>query len=72
MFDKPIRFYDDDGTKVDLDLRPKPDLCISCSKDEDPSQEHLCAMNRFDQQDEDDFVCGEYTPKREDSDNTLG
>jgi len=63
MFDKPMRFYDDDGTQVDPDLIPKPSLCISCSKDKDPSQEHICAMNRLDQQGEDDFQCEEYTSK---------
>ena len=65
MSDKPMQFYDDDGNEVNPDLIAKPSLCTSCSKDEDPSQEHLCAMNRLDQQDEDDFLCGEYTPKQE-------
>ena len=65
MPDKPIRFYDDDGNEINPDLIAKPGLCTSCSKDEDPSQEHLCAMNRLDQQDEDNFRCGAYIPNQE-------
>jgi len=63
MFDNAMRFYTDDGTEVNPELIPKPSLCTSCSKDQDPSQEYLCAMNRLDQHDEDDFQCGEYASK---------
>ena len=65
MPDKPIRFFDDDGNEINPDLIAKPSLCISCSKDEDPSQEHFCVLNRNDQQDKEDFQCGTYTPKKE-------
>lgn len=56
-------YYDDDGNKLNPDLIIKPSLCLSCEHDNDPSQEVLCTLNRFDQQDEDDFKCGEYKPK---------
>ena len=54
--------YDDDGKKIDPDLIPKPSLCLSCSKDEDLSQEMLCLLNRADQQGADVFQCGAYEP----------
>ena len=63
MFEKDVRFFDDDGTEVNPDLIPKPSLCTSCRKDDDPSQIDLCDLNRFDQQGEDEFKCGEYCPK---------
>jgi len=66
MDENPIRFFDDDGTEVNADLIAKPSLCTSCAKDEDPAQEPLCTLNRFDQQGEEDFQCGAYVPKATD------
>ncbi len=66
MFEKPLRFFDDDGTEVNPDLIAKPSLCTSCIKDDDQAQHHLCDLNRFDQQGEDEFICGEYEPKQTD------
>ena len=63
MFEKPIRFFDDDGTEINPDLIAKPSLCTSCRNDDDPSQANLCDLNRFDQQDEEEFECGTYEPK---------
>jgi hypothetical protein len=63
MFEKPMRFFDDDGTEINSDLIAKPILCASCKKEDDPSQHHLCDLNRFDQQGEGEFECGEYEPK---------
>ena len=60
MEDKPIRFYDDDGTEVNPDLISKPSLCASCVKDDDPSEEPLCSLNRLDQQGEEEFRCDAY------------
>ncbi len=60
--DKP-RFFDDDGNEMHPDLIPKPSLCVSCAKDEDPKEEKLCNLNRLDQQGEADFECGAYQPK---------
>ena len=59
------KFYDDDGTEVNPDLIPKPDLCISCKKDELGSEEVLCDLNRMDQQGEEEFICEVYEPKDE-------
>ena len=55
-------FYLDDGTKVDPNLVDKPSLCISCRKNDDPSEEILCTLTRIDQQDEPEFICHAYSP----------
>jgi len=64
MTDKPIRFYDDDGTEINPDIIPDPSLCASCAKHDNGSEEPLCALNRWDQQGEDDFRCDAYVPKK--------
>ena len=33
MNDNHPKYFDDDGTEINPDLIPKPDLCISCKKD---------------------------------------
>ena len=58
-----FRFFDDDGTEITPDLVPKPGLCLSCIKDDDPREEVLCILTRHDQKDEDEFRCFAYTPK---------
>jgi len=50
-------FFDDDGTKVNPDLYPKPQLCHSCKKNNDPNEELLCSLTRLDQRDESEFKC---------------
>ena len=64
MNDSPMRFYDDDGTEVNPDLIAKPSLCTTCAKDDDPAEETLCTLNRFDQQGEEEFQCYAYVPKK--------
>ena len=64
MEDMPIRFYDDDGTEVNPDLIAKPSLCTSCAKDGDLSEDPLCALNRLDQQGEEEFRCDAYVAKK--------
>ena len=59
MDDRP-KFYDDDGTEVNPDLFPKPQLCLSCKKNDDPNEELLCNLNRLDQRDEEEFKCFAY------------
>ena len=60
------KFYHDDGTEVNPDLIPKPDLCISCKKDGlNANEDILCTLNRMDQLDEPEFKCGAYEPKEE-------
>ncbi len=45
-------YYDDDGEKLNHNHASKQDLCTSCRKDEEESEEILCNLNRFDQADE--------------------
>ena len=64
MNDNHPQFYDDDGTEVNPDLIPKPDLCISCKKDGLSSKEEvLCNLTRADQQGEAEFICEAYEQK---------
>lgn len=60
------RYLDDDGNELNPDLIPRPALCISCDKNDngDPEEEILCNLNRLDQQDEPEFRCDAYEPKR--------
>lgn len=53
-------YFDDDGNELNLDLLPKPNLCLSCKKNEDPNEEILCNLNRLDQRDESEFKCFAY------------
>lgn len=58
------KFYDDDGTEINPDLIPKPDLCITCRRDECSGEEQiLCTLTRSDQQDEPEFHCEACEPK---------
>lgn len=64
MNDDIPKFYDDDGMEINPDLIPKPDLCITCRKDEQVGKEEiLCNLTRADQQGEDEFICDAYEPK---------
>ena len=61
-----MKFYDDDGTEINVDLIPKPDLCITCARDDIPGKEEiLCTLNRADQQGEPEFFCDAYQPRSE-------
>lgn len=55
-------FYDDDGNKIDPSLTPKPGLCLVCRKNDldDPRENLLCDMNRYDQRNEEEFKCGAF------------
>ncbi len=53
-------FYDDDGTEVNPDLFPKPQLCLSCRKNDDPREEICCILTRLDQRYDDTFTCYGY------------
>jgi len=67
--DKPAdergRYLDDDRNELYPDLIPKPALCVSCAKNDDPDEEEqiLCNLNRLDQQDAREFQCFAYEPK---------
>ncbi len=56
-------FFNDDGTRINPDLIPKPSLCVTCRKDGDPREEILCILNRAGQQGEPEFRCGAYVSK---------
>jgi hypothetical protein len=62
--DEPFGFYNDDGTKINPELIPKPSLCVCCQKDDDPEEEILCILNRADQEGEKEFLCYAFEPKR--------
>jgi hypothetical protein len=55
-------FYDDNGNKVNPDLLPKPQLCLSCKSNvaEDWEENLLCQMNRYDQRNDKEFKCFAY------------
>ena len=53
-------YFDDDGNQLNPDLIPKPNLCLSCKKNEDPKEEILCNLNRLDQRNESEFKCFAY------------
>ena len=56
-------FFDDDGNELNPDLYPKPQLCLSCTKDEDSNEEILCGLTRLDQIGEPAFKCFAYENK---------
>jgi hypothetical protein len=57
--------YDDDGTKINPELIPKPSLCETCFKDviQDEMERNLCLLNRYDQMGEKEFTCYAYEQK---------
>ena len=61
---REARFYRDDGTETNPELVPKPSLCLTCKKDDDPKEEILCILTRADQQGEKDFICDAYEPMK--------
>ncbi len=64
MTDPTPKYFDDDGTEINPDLIPKPDLCITCKKDGQPGEEEiLCNLTRADQQGEEEFICEAYEPR---------
>ena len=54
------KYMNDDGTEFNPDLISMPGLCLTCKKENDPSEEMLCNLNRADQQGEEEFHCGAY------------
>lgn len=63
MNDNNSGYYTDDGEKLDPNLIPKPSLCTTCKKDDDPREEILCNLNRLDQKNEEEFKCYSYESK---------
>lgn len=58
-------YFTDDGIELNPDLYPKPQMCLSCKKDdiEDDDEEILCNLNRLGQLDEEEFQCFDYKNK---------
>ena len=58
------KYFDDDGAETNQELISKPDLCITCKKNELSGEaEILCNLTRSDQQGQDEFICEAYEPK---------
>lgn len=53
-------FFSDDGFQINTDLIKKPSLCLTCVHDYDPNEEILCNMTRYDQKDDNEFICFAY------------
>ncbi len=55
-----MSYFDDDGGKINPNLISKPQLCLSCKKNDDPKEEILCNLNRLDQSNKTEFKCYAY------------
>lgn len=56
-------FFDDDGYEINFDLVKKPSLCLICINDDNPGEEMLCNMTRYDQKDDNEFKCFAFRKK---------
>lgn len=56
-------FFDDDGYEINFDLLKKPSLCLICINDDNPGEEMLCNMTRYDQKDDNEFKCFAFRKK---------
>jgi hypothetical protein len=56
-------FFDDDGYEINSDLIKKPSLCLICKNNDNPDQEMLCNMTRYDQKDDTEFKCFAFSKK---------
>ena len=52
--------FDIDAKKSIRICSPKPSLCLSCKKENDPDEEELCLLTRMDAVDGEEFICGAY------------
>jgi len=53
-------FFDDDGYEIDTNLIKKPPVCLTCVHDNDPEEETLCTLTRYDQRNKKEFKCFAY------------
>lgn len=55
-------FFNDDGTPINPKTVPVPSLCMVCKSFyiDDPEEKFLCMMNRNDQRNDPDFICGAF------------
>jgi hypothetical protein len=56
-------FFDDDGNEIDPALIPMPGLCLNCEKKDDSDEEILCNLTRFDQRNDQEFICYAYVSR---------
>jgi hypothetical protein len=64
MTDNISGFYNDDGSKINPELVPKPSLCVTCKKDAAGEKEEiLCILTRNDQRGANNFEYDAYEPK---------
>lgn len=64
MEEETDKYFDDDGNEMNPDLIIKPDLCISCKKNDLTGEDEiLCNLTRSDQEGENEFICDAYEPK---------
>ena len=56
-------FFDDDGYEINTELIIKPSLCLTCINNDNPNEEMLCNMTRYDQKDDKEFKCFAYKKK---------
>ena len=58
------KYFDDEGNEINPNFISKPDLCITCKKNELSGEEEiLCNLTRADQQGKNEFVCDAYEAK---------
>jgi len=55
-----MAYFFDNGNEYNPDLHPKRTLCVSCMKNDEPSEEIPCNLNRMDQLGEEEFICYAY------------
>lgn len=53
-------FFRDDGFEINMDLVPKPSLCLTCIHNNDSDEEILCNLTRYDQKNQKEFKCFAY------------
>jgi len=49
--------FDNDGFEINTELIKKPSLCLLCVNDDNPDEEMLCNLTRYDQNDDIEFNC---------------
>jgi len=55
--------FDDNGNEINTTFIKKPSLCLTCQLDENPNEEMLCVMTRYDQKDDNKFNCFAFKKK---------
>jgi len=53
-------YFNDDGTRIDPNLYPMPNLCLTCKFKDDPNEKILCNLTRSDQEKGVEFKCYSY------------